>query len=134
MNTKFLTIVIILLASCHSIKTEVTTNKNKEAMTTYVNAHMISVAVGSAKVRFVTDGRIIPASHSVAANEPFFINIGERLRTAPDHHTSTEFVYVGLRDNSVVLEYEQTFDHQSFGKNLITIDRGEILVSLKADK
>ena len=134
MKIKILIVAAFLLAGCNSTKTEVTANKNSEAMTSYVNAHMISVAVGSAKVRFVTDGRIIPASHSVAANEPFFIKIGERLRTAPDHHTSTEFVYVGLRDNSVVLEYEQTFDHQSFGKNLITIDRGEILVSLKADK
>ena len=134
MNIKFLIVAILLLVGCHSTKTEVTTNNNKEAMTSYVNAHMVSVAVGSDKARFVTDGKIRPASHSVAANEPFFVSIGERLRAAPDHHTSTEFVYMGLRDNSVLLEYEQTFDHQSFGKNLITIDHGEILVSLKADK
>ncbi|HEX2586124.1 MAG TPA: hypothetical protein VHL14_13420 [Steroidobacteraceae bacterium] len=133
MKIKLIVIAILLLAGCHSTQTEVTTNKNKEGMTSYVNAHITSVAVGTDKVRFVTDGRIIPATHPVPANEPFFINIGERLRTAPDHHTSTEFVYKGIRDGSVLLEYEQTFDHRSFGKNLITIDRGEVLVSLKTE-
>ena len=134
LKLNFSLLVVFLIAGCNSTQTEVTKNKDKEAETSFFNTHIVSMTLESDKVRFVTDGKLTPVSPAAPANESFIIGVGERLITSPDEHASTEFTYRGVRDSSALFEYESRFDQRSFGKNLISIDRGEILVSFKTGK
>ena len=45
---------------------------------------------------------------------------------SPDHHGRKIFTVKRITADGILLEYFTTFDHRSFGENLITQDRGEI--------
>jgi hypothetical protein len=44
--------------------------------------------------------------------------------TMLDHHASATYTIDSIEESGVTLSYETSFDHRSFGKNLITKDRG----------
>ena len=45
---------------------------------------------------------------------------------SPDHHGSATFTVKSITPEGVVLNYRTTFSHLAFGKNLVSIDEGEI--------
>jgi hypothetical protein len=63
-----------------------------------------------------------PREFDLAIGDSFF---------EPDHHGSTSFTVKEIRPSSVVLSYQVTFDHRSFGKNLISRDDGLVEIPIK---
>ena len=55
------------------------------------------------------------------------VAVGYKI-THPDDHGSTSYTVSKITDEGVVFQYESSFSHQSFGKNLITIDQGTFLL------
>lgn len=49
---------------------------------------------------------------------------GKELLTIPDHHGVTKLALVDVRNNTARLLYMTTFNHRSFGRNLVTVDCG----------
>jgi hypothetical protein len=48
--------------------------------------------------------------------------------TLNDDHGMARYVITRLADGILTVEYESTFHHQSFGKDLVTTDRGSFPV------
>ena len=48
----------LFVCACNSPRVERTTGKDKDAVSTYVIAHLVSVARISPKVKFITDGKL----------------------------------------------------------------------------
>jgi len=46
--------------------------------------------------------------------------------TFPDDHGHTTYTIVRIRPDGLVVGYKSTFDHRSFGRNLVTSDEGEL--------
>ena len=55
----------------------------------------------------------------------FVVNLGDDFQMAPDEHASARFVVRAIDDEGITVEYESSFDHHSFGKDLITRDIGQ---------
>ncbi|MBF0385303.1 MAG: hypothetical protein HQL27_05470 [Candidatus Omnitrophica bacterium] len=58
----------------------------------------------------------------------FSLEIGEQFRQALDDHGSTTFELQAIQEDEVVVKYESTFDHRSFGKNFVTVDTCSIKI------
>ena len=56
------------------------------------------------------------------------MGLGEKFFQPDDHGTIT-FVLKEVNSSGVVIGYEEKFNHRSFGRNLITIDEGEVKVA-----
>ena len=52
--------------------------------------------------------------------------------TFPDHHGSKSYTIASISDRGVVFQYKSSFDHRSFGKNLIETDEGGFLLEWTA--
>jgi hypothetical protein len=133
-NIKHVLLVALILVGCDQPQTDATSNKNQEAMAAFVNAHTITIAPESDKVRILTDGRLIPSSPTASANESFVVGVGESIKTSADEHAFSIFTYRSARVTSAVFDYETRFDQRSFGKNVVSIDRGEIEVAFRTGK
>ena len=62
----------------------------------------------------------------------FTLAPGESFQGPPDHHSSSTLTMVAIDTKGLKLNYEMRFDHRSFGKDLITIDKGSIVLPLKS--
>lgn len=58
------------------------------------------------------------------------LNIGESIEY-PDHHSKRKITLWKTDLEGAYFIYESSFDHRSFGKNLIEEDKGEFLVPWK---
>lgn len=124
----------IVLSSCHNSAAPAVKNtvaKNQIGMEEYLNAHLITVLPDSGKVRFMTDGSLGIGNWGDSWQSEFALGVGEKFQTQPDHHSSSSFEVRGISVKGIVVKYQTKFDHQSFGKDLITIDEGEIEISYK---
>ena len=61
----------------------------------------------------------------------FVLGVGESFRGRPDHHSSGRYTLKAIEPTGVVLAYDTRFDHRSFGKNLINVNRGELRIPWK---
>ncbi|NBX02957.1 MAG: hypothetical protein EBR02_02600 [Alphaproteobacteria bacterium] len=56
--------------------------------------------------------------------DDYTLQSGESIRTL-DHHSMLRLTVKSISSSAMVFEYTDTFDHRSFGKDLITMDMGE---------
>jgi hypothetical protein len=61
----------------------------------------------------------------------FVLSIGESFKGRPDHHSGSTYTLKGIESAGVVIAYESRFDHRSFGKNRISVNRGELRLQWK---
>jgi len=61
----------------------------------------------------------------------FVLRVGESFRARPDHHSSGQYTLKAIEPTGIVLSYDTRFDHRSFGKNLINVNRGELRIPWK---
>jgi hypothetical protein len=115
-------------------KTESSTGKNKSGFETFLTAHLLTILPNSGKVSFVSDGSLGVRDNAGAWQKEFTLGNGGKFMAQPDHHASSLFEVANIKPSSVELKYVSTFDHRSFGKNLITTDEGEIEISFKNKK
>ena len=129
--------LVMVLGGCHKPAVpavEKTVGKNQIGMEDYLNAHFITVVPDSGKVRFMTDGSLGIGNWGNSWQSEFSLGVGEKFQARPDHHLSSSFEVRGIGMKGVVLKYQTKFDQRSFGKNLISIDEGEIEISYKEKK
>ncbi len=62
----------------------------------------------------------------------FVLRVGESFRARPDHHSSGQYTLKAIEPPGIVLVYDTRFDHRSFGKNLINVNRGELRIPWKS--
>jgi hypothetical protein len=105
---------------------ERTQERYRGATTEYLTAHIVHVKPASGGVSFVTDGELGLYQKGQEWSRSFTVGPGEQFRTKPDHHALSYFEVKQVNAASVVLKYSSSFDQRSFGKNLTTIDEGEI--------
>ena len=63
--------------------------------------------------------------------DEFVLGVGDTLRTPPDNHALATFQVDSVNDQGITFRYRAEFDHNSFGKNRVTVDRGTVLVPWK---
>jgi hypothetical protein len=81
--------------------------------------HIRELAPEGQRVRITQDGWF-------GAELTPVLSIGDVLATQPDEHATSWCRLAAIDHDGIILEYESTFNHQSFGKNLITIDSGQV--------
>ncbi len=96
-------------------------------MVQHLDRFLVEVSpAGNGKVHFVSS---FHTSESAPPGRPgeFDLGIGGNFYHQDEHGLLT-FVVEEIKQTGVVLRYESTFDHRSFGKDLVTRDEGEIEV------
>jgi len=85
--------------------------------------------VGEDAARIVTDGWIV----SMDGGGDFVIRCGQKFRRSPDHHAWTCYTVKKVGQAGIVVAYESGFDHHSWGKNLVTVDKSKIEIPYKQE-
>lgn len=61
------------------------------------------------------------------------LRVGDGFQGPPDHHAASRYTILGIETDGVQIEYESTFNHHSFGRNLVTVDTGRITLPFTAE-
>jgi len=122
-----LTVVLALaIAGCIQLPfsdRRTTFGKERDWQQRFFAEHLTGIErVGDSGARVLTDGWIV----SMDGRKDFVIYRGQKFRRSPDHHAWAFYTLKEARQAGVVLAYESGFDHHSFGKDLVTVDRGKI--------
>lgn len=110
---------------------EQTVDRQKDQLALHVFTSMATIQkAGDHRVHFTANQAF--TSKAAAANDSrdFILATGESF-VQQDHHSKVDYKVVAVRPSSVVLEYNSAFSHLSFGKNLVTKDKGSFEVSYK---
>jgi hypothetical protein len=131
---KLMSLLVVWLAyACRPNEPTVerSVGKTQTAIASYLSAHLVEMRNGSAQVSVVTDGKLGIFAEGEKWTNKFILRKGDRFQTQSDHHAYFFFEIERLNPASVSIRYSSTFDHRSFGKNLITIDEGEVELPIK---
>ncbi len=131
MKTLLLLASLVFVAGCHWPKSEISTNKHQAGMAVLISSHTLSIKADAGKIHWVTDGEIGLPSGGTDPSGLMVLKVGDRTVQKPDHHSFTMFEVAEIKEKSVVMDYEYKFNHGPFGKNVITIDRGQVEVDFK---
>ena len=112
-------------------KTEKTIGKNHAWIVKSLNEHLLSLTGSSNTVKFSFNGEYGIYNQNSEWVKEFELKKTESFSAQPDHHTSRELTVLKILKNAVLLGYRDKFDHRSFGKNLITLDSGEIMIEYR---
>ena len=118
-------LVSLFLVSCGgevSPKITTTTNVNSKWNTEYYDNQY-------ATIKKTSEGLIFISSNDEGGTTT--VKIGASLEY-PDHHSSRKVTLVKTDDKGGHFTYESSFDHRSFGKELIEKDSGKFFVPWKA--
>ncbi len=130
----------ISFISCNaesSPKKEFTENQEKNWHSEKLNDNLSKIEYIDNSVHFVSGGRFgIFSKSKEFPNEKdwatdFTLKKGEKFYNQPDHHACIDYEIIDFDKNSVKLKYTSSFDHRSFGNNLITTDKGVIELKYK---
>ncbi len=122
-----LAVLLTLPSALWATPTQETSDKHKTHLRTFCETHLISISRFDHQIAFTSDGKLGTwigdgttkrwvSDWSLAPNGTFY--------TQPDHHSAIEFTVLAVSDTGVTIGYTSRFDHRSFGKDLLTIDRG----------
>jgi len=114
----------LFLISCNrevSPKIETTTNVNSQWNAEYYDKHY-------AVIKKNPEGLIFNSSIGDKDDTP--LKIGASLEY-PDHHSSRKVTLVKTDEKGAYFIYESSFNHSSFGKELIENDSGEFFLPWK---
>ena len=129
-----LAVLIISSVGCQQSegpKVENTTGKEQRWFEDFFKRHIIFVSYQDGKVHFVSDGAFGARSEGFSLDEDFYVTEGDVFYKVADHHAAAEFTVGAIDAARVILKYKSTFDHRSFGPNLITNDTGEVELEYK---
>jgi hypothetical protein len=109
--------------------------KERVILAGMLDANIRSLTREEQAAHFVTSGRIGTYPEEDISSQPddrktwlsdFTLSAGGKFYTQPDHHGGTEFKIISVDPDKVTIEYKSTFDHRSFGPDMITEDSGII--------
>ena len=125
----FACIMMVALTSCKKEKEvtyKSTTGKQLEWFETNLPKHVIDLKRTSNNSAILTsDGQILGPKDAIKFN----ISEGTMFKNQPDHHAQTTYETLEVSADGVLIMYTSQFDHRSFGKNSISTDTGQILLT-----
>lgn len=126
--------LLLITTGCEAkTRTEITYNEEKDWYQDFFARHLVSAGPLDNKVKIVSDGRFgLRDNESSSFITTFTIANGEKFYCSLDHHAVTTFVVKEIGPDSVTIQYESSFDHRSFGRDLITKDIGTVKIKYKA--
>ena len=123
--------VFCIQVPAQAIQIEKTLNKHKDFVETNLLKHLYTVSRVSngAAIHLTVDGgyRLEKLQFQEGLVE-FTCPLQGRFYGPPDHHVSLEFTVVKIGATEAIFQYKSEFDHRSFGKDLISVDTGEIQI------
>ena len=93
--------------------------------------HLLEIKDNKNTAQITTDGQYTKGS---SRESKFSLAPGESFQGPADHHSSSTMNIIAIDGKGLQLNYEMRFDHRSFGKDLITVDKGSVVVPLKSEK
>jgi hypothetical protein len=119
-------VLIVLFCGCGiGTRTERTKNKFVSQVSEMVAKGLSSVEVQGDDLKISGNGTGFYFGNSVVFLKP---NLEVLF---PEHHSYIKLKLLSINGQTARIQYEQLFDHCSFGKNLITIDSGEFFLKSK---
>jgi len=94
-----------------------------------LTTHCLKIATSGGNAMIRSDGQY---TKDKARESEFTLATGESFYGPTDHHSSTTIKLTGIDKKGLLLQYEMRFDHRSFGKDLISIDSGNVVLPLKS--
>jgi len=89
--------------------------------------HLLSIETVKDSVKITSDGQYRKAGEDSLS---FVLKPGEKLESG-DHHSQFSAVFLGNSGKSVRFSYDMKFDSRAFGKNQISVDRGEVTLETR---
>ena len=89
--------------------------------------HLLSIENVKDTVKITSDGQYRKAGEDSLS---FVLKPGEKLESS-DHHSQFSAVFLGNSGKSVRFSYDMKFDSRAFGKNQISVDRGEVTLETR---
>lgn len=106
------------------VPVERTHAQERDFVERFVREHLLHVQrTDAGGVAILTDGHL----RANADDWAFTLGISDTMRSV-DHHAGRSYELAAIGEDGIELVYESTFDHRSFGKHLLSIDRGRIFV------
>ena len=104
-----------------------TTGEHTEWMKKAFALLVKSLSFQKGSAHFVTD-----VFFQKAGKSDFLLSRGDAFEGQSDHHASSTFTCTGVNEkDGVSIQYQSNFDHRSFGKNLVSTDKGNLLIPWK---
>jgi len=117
----------LTLAACGGgQRTQKTKDVHRAANEAFLKAHVVSLIPEGKGVAICSDGQLGLTDGDGAWQREFHLEKGDRFRSQADQHASSIFEVKEIKPDMIVVTYQSRFDHSSFGKNLVTVDEGEV--------
>ena len=88
--------------------------------------HVEEVSPTGTQVHLLSDGTF----HAYSARDgELLLSVGDTFNGPPDHHARCTFTVQAITNQGVTMAYRSEFDHRSFGRNQISVDRGRVLLA-----
>lgn len=138
-NTLALLLLFLLVFAGGAMATETKQTQGEQAnwLIKSLSTHLLEIKESKehrdnrdnkGKAQIVSDGKY---TKGAKRETKFVLAPGESFQGPPDHHSSSTLTMVTIDSKELKLNYEMRFDHRSFGKDLITVDNGNIVLPLK---
>ena len=124
LSTAFIFIICtsLLHAETTPPKIQKTSGEQQEWMQQFLEKHLISIVRNGDKIEIESDGLLGILDSNWNWLTKFILVQFDEFIQRPDHHASTKFKLIEIKEGKIIILYESRFDHCSFGSNLITID------------
>ncbi|KKL96104.1 hypothetical protein LCGC14_1847800 [marine sediment metagenome] len=98
---------------------ETTTNKRRDWHEQFLKSRLVAVMPEG-------NGAVLTGTIFGSPDlQTHVVNAGFQF-TFPDDHGLTTYTIIRIERDGIVVGYKSTFDHRSFGRNLVTSDKGEL--------
>ncbi len=115
---------LVSMPAVYAQKVETSENKNVEWIKQYFARQYIYIIRDGDSVVFAEDGTI--NLFGIMGKEKTVLREKEVLPGPMDHHASSSYTVSAILPDAVELTYRSSFDHRSFGPDLITKDSGVV--------
>jgi hypothetical protein len=126
---------VYVFTNCSSIEkqamVEKTFGQQQSWALNFLNENILSLHRLEDSVAFRTTAKLGIGQWGYSWNQNFSLGREGEFFLSPDHHLKVSFRISSIDSTSVQIKYEYKFDHRSFGKELISIDTGEIRFNYK---
>ena len=122
--TACLIATVLCIVGCESDSPETTRTTNAQAQwhIDFLNRRYASIFEATNGVGLVQGWPENPTTSVLQIGSSF---------NDPDHHSQKKYTIRRIEDDGVVIDYFSSFDHRSFGKNLIEEDTGTVKLKWK---
>ena len=107
-----------------------TVNGERKQILDFLKRDLRQIEYDDETVRFVSAGRLGIWQDREWTTD-FALREGDRFQAQPDHHATIRFEVRRITRHGIDLGYTSMFDHRSFGRNTVSIDRGKVFLNYR---